>query len=330
MSPVRGYAEWNPKSETLAVIQAVRAVLEEYKDYLPVSLRQIFYRLVAEYGYDKTEAAYNRLGNHVARARRAQLLPFDAIHDGQGSPLEARHYTGEEGFWAEVEEHAGMFHLNRMAGQPVRIEVWAEAGTKDQLFKTTGRYGIPVYSSRGYTSVTNTYAVARRALKAEVPTILLHIGDHDPSGVGIYETLIEDASMFLVQERYRILHDEGADGLTLAQFQEDAKWRRLISPEAWYLEPKDAPSIRAVRVALSEEQVDEYGIETAPPKPSDSRSKTWAGETAQAEALPPDLLARILTDAIEAELDMDLYEETVSREAGIREELLGALEEVRG
>jgi hypothetical protein len=58
----RGYADWRPQAKTRGLLAAVEAVLAEYEDYLPLSVRQVFYRLVAMYSYEKTERAYNRLG----------------------------------------------------------------------------------------------------------------------------------------------------------------------------------------------------------------------------------------------------------------------------
>lgn len=70
MPALRGYADWKPKEETLYWVGKVRGVLDEYRDYLPITLRQIFYRLVAEHGFDKTEQAYNRLGKERRRRRK--------------------------------------------------------------------------------------------------------------------------------------------------------------------------------------------------------------------------------------------------------------------
>jgi hypothetical protein len=53
----------------------------EHADSLPLTLRQIFYRLVGVNGHAKTEQAYQRLGEHVNRARRSGLIPFPAITD---------------------------------------------------------------------------------------------------------------------------------------------------------------------------------------------------------------------------------------------------------
>ena len=71
----------------------VQAILVEYEDYLPLTVRQIFYRLVGAYGFEKTERAYERLGNHLVRARRAQIIRFDAIRDDGVSVLDRRHFA---------------------------------------------------------------------------------------------------------------------------------------------------------------------------------------------------------------------------------------------
>jgi hypothetical protein len=48
----RGFVPWSPQARTLALIARVQAVLGEYEDHLPLTLRQIFYRLVGAHGYE--------------------------------------------------------------------------------------------------------------------------------------------------------------------------------------------------------------------------------------------------------------------------------------
>jgi len=55
---VRGLAPWNPQRKTLALLDQVQAVLDEYQDHLPLTNRQVFYRLVGAFDYPKTESAY--------------------------------------------------------------------------------------------------------------------------------------------------------------------------------------------------------------------------------------------------------------------------------
>ena len=78
---VRGLALWQPQHRTRDLLGMVQAVLVEYAEYLPLTVRQIFYRLVGAHGYGKTEQAYARLGEHLNRARRAGLIQFSSIRD---------------------------------------------------------------------------------------------------------------------------------------------------------------------------------------------------------------------------------------------------------
>lgn len=75
------------------------------------------------------------------------------------------------------------------------------------------------------------------------------------------------------------------------------------------------------RVALTADQVDEHDLPTAPPKASDTRSVSWVGETCQLEAMPPDLLADTVREAIEEHLDLALLETTQDEERAERREL---------
>ena len=84
----RGFVDWKPQAATLALLDQVRGVLDEYADYLPLTVRQVFYRLVGAHGYDKTERAYERLGEALNRARRAELIDMDAIRDGGGARVD--------------------------------------------------------------------------------------------------------------------------------------------------------------------------------------------------------------------------------------------------
>jgi hypothetical protein len=62
-------------------LDQIDAVLAEYIDQLPLTARQIFYRLVGAYAYSKSERDYKRLQEILVRARRAQIVPFAHIRD---------------------------------------------------------------------------------------------------------------------------------------------------------------------------------------------------------------------------------------------------------
>ena len=55
--------------------------MTDYRAHLPLTLRQVFYRLVGAHGYAKTETAYSNLGDTLNWARRARMIEMDAIRD---------------------------------------------------------------------------------------------------------------------------------------------------------------------------------------------------------------------------------------------------------
>jgi hypothetical protein len=288
----RGYdLIWRPQAKTRALIGQVETVLEEYQDHLPLSVRQIFYRLVATVGYEKTELAYQRLSECLVRARRAKLIPFAAIRDDGERSLWVPWHESPEDFWDETAERMRRYRRDRQAGQQQHIELWCEsAGMLDQLERVAGQFSVTAYTSGGFLSLTAVKHIADRACDRNVPTVLLHVGDLDPSGESVFTALAEDTAAFV--EADRSIHIQ---------------------------------RVEAVRVALTREQVDEHDLPTAPAKASDKRTASWAGETCQLEALAPDVLASIVEEAIRSRMDDAKLAAQIAAEHSERVELLHAL-----
>jgi hypothetical protein len=186
----RGFAPWRPDAVSLSLV--VLAVLAEYAACLPLTVRQIFYRLVGSHSYDKTEKAYKRLGEIINRARRARRIDFEDIRDdGIDWRMPLCRKSAEdlvESFIYSTEN----FKLDRQAGQPVRIFFAVEAaGMAPMIEDIAALYGIGVIPSGGFSSVTASYDMAQRLGEFERVEIL-HIGDHDPSGTHIFSSLAED------------------------------------------------------------------------------------------------------------------------------------------
>lgn len=283
MARPKGYADWKPKRETLETLGAVVEILQEYKQYLPMTARQIFYRLVGGYGFPKTERAYKNLCNHLVRARRAQMIPFGVIRDDETINKPPFDFANPTAFWNYQIQLAEEYQRERQHSQDQFIEVWCEAGGMvPQLTHITHPFGVPVHSAGGFLSVTAVHEIAKRITEREVPTVLLHIGDFDPSGDSIYQVIAEDVGAFV----------QGMD-----------------APDE-HFQPR--------RLAVREEHIKEYNLETAPPKGTDSRSPKWQREntenTAQAEAFPPDVLADLLKTAVEGYFDFDILERTEAQE----------------
>ena len=121
----RGFiANWNPRPETRALLVQVRAILLEYAAYLPLTLRQIFYRLVGVHDYEKTERAYERLGETLNKARRAREIPMDAIRDDGGVTEEPLAHDGPEDFLATMRRLAADYRRDRTQGQERKLMIF--------------------------------------------------------------------------------------------------------------------------------------------------------------------------------------------------------------
>lgn len=287
MSRPRGFADWNPKPAGVALIVAVKGVLRDYANYLPLTIRQIFYRLVVKHPdlVGKTEKDYKRLCEHLNRARRARMIPMDDIRD-DGTTVELGHlYDDEQELARSLTYYAQHARMDLQAGQEERLELWCEAaGMVPQLVKVAEPYGVTVVSSGGFDSVTSKYEQAYRYAHVANPGVrVLHLGDYDPSGVHIFSSLSEDITAFA-----------DALGHTEVTFE-----RLLVLPE----------------------HIKQYSLPTAPPKKSDNR-RFDDNRTVQAEAFDPATLAQIVKDTIINRLDMTLYGEALADQYEIRERMV--------
>jgi hypothetical protein len=281
----RGFAPWSPQGPTLALLDQVRAVLVEYADYLPLTIRQIFYRLVGIHEYEKTEQAYARLCEHLNRARRARLIAMDVIRDDGGVVSEPDSWHSAEQFLRTIRAMAAEFKLDHGAGQKSRLVVICEAaGMVPQLERVAHPLGVTVMSGGGFDSVTDKHKFAAELADHDRPTEVLHIGDHDPSGVSMFLAILEDIEAFA--------RDLGGE-------------------------------VTFTRLAVTPQQITDYGLPTAPPKPTDNRA--FHGLTCQAEALAPDVLASILRATIESRTDQRVLDRVLRRERKLRRELLEQL-----
>lgn len=285
----RGFAPWNPRPASLALVQDVQAVLADYAEHLPLTIRQVFYRLVATRGFDKTESAYSRLCETVSRARRAGFIRFTAIRDDGPARYEPASYADSASFLAEMRADAQRFRLDRQGGQKVRLWVLCEAGgMAPMLARVANPYSVPVLTSGGFDSLTAKHDLAHELateMETGTPAEILHLGDLDPSGEHLFTSLAEDVAAM-------------TEALTGAR-------------------------PRFTRLAVTREQSDRLGLPTAPPKPTDRRQFT--GDTVQCEAIDPATLSGILRDAIEARRDHDAAADVLALESDMRAALVAKL-----
>ena len=233
MSRPRGFIEdWKPQASTEMLVGYVEEIINE-SDILPLTLRQIFYMLVSGYGYDKTEKAYKRLCETLNKARRARVISMSDIRDDGLTRQSEWGWRNGGHYLRSIKAQAEYFELDHQMNQDVKVYVWCEAGGMvPQLADALTQYHIPVISSGGFDSVTTKHNFAEE-ISEHSEVVILHLGDHDPSGVHMFGSLDEDLQAFL----------------------------------DYY-----GGSVNMQRIAVTPDQVEELGLPTAPPKTTDRRS----------------------------------------------------------
>jgi hypothetical protein len=282
----RGFIEdWCPRPATKELLETIAGILAAYWNELPLTLRQLFYILVGRHSFEKTELAYDRLGELMNKARRARLVAMDAIRDdgfveeGGHGYLDAN--DAYDSIIESIETTARYFTLDRRQCQARHIVLWCEAqGMVPQLVRTAARYDVPVLSSGGFDSLTDEHRVAKRW--SDHPVTVLHLGDHDPSGVHCFSALAQDVGAFAT--------NYGGD-------------------------------VEFVRLAVTIEQAERFELEPAPPKATDRR-RFHGNKTFQLEALDPRALTSIVRGGIEKQLDMEAYEAVLAAEEKARQDVL--------
>lgn len=180
------------------VIYQANTIIQEYvRQGFDLTLRQLYYQFVARGLIANKIQEYKRLGAIVNDARLAGLIDWNHLTDRTRN-LEALPHWATPG--SIVEECARSFRIDKWATQKVRIEVWVE---KEALAGVMERpcvaEDVPYFPNRGYVSQSEMYAAGQRMLnymEAGQRPIVLHFGDHDPSGIDMTRDIQERLRMF--------------------------------------------------------------------------------------------------------------------------------------
>ncbi len=295
---VRGLAPWSPTDATRQVLGQVDQVIDEFRDYLPITVRQVFYRLVGAYGFEKSDQAYKRLLEYVNRGRRSGMISWYSFRDDRFESQGGGGWDNPQQVIDSTIYTAEAYKRDRQDGQPFRTEIWVEAaGMIPQVAKMVRQYSIPVASSGGFNGTGSKHEMAQKIIEQwdneERPTRILHIGDFDPSGVAIVDSLADDINHFI----------EDSSG----HWAEDVvQWHRAV---------------------VTPEQIERYDLPGAPPNPRDNRSG-FEAEAVQAEALSPPQLELEILAAVRDEWDQDIYERLLAEETEERDRLIESLRDL--
>lgn len=279
------YENYNFQEETLLVIKAANVIITEYAAQgYDLTLRQLYYQFVSRDLIPNNQKAYNRLGDIVSKGRRAGLIDWNAIVD---RTRELRSESTWESPSAIVAAVAEQFNYDRWDSQPYYVECWFEKDALLGVFeRISNELRVPFFSCRGYTSDSEVWAAAQRLRQKdfdeEKQVVILHFGDHDPSGLDMTRDIRDRLELFGANVDVKRI------ALNMDQVE------RYNPPP----NPAKMTDARFIGYAA------QYG------------RQSW-----ELDALDPTTLAALVRAEVEKLVDQDQWDEDVERERKAREEL---------
>jgi hypothetical protein len=286
-------------------LEAVITILEDYRDFLPLSIRQIHYYLLNDpplihagkpewverkrggewvqvsNRYINDIYSYNSLDELVTRARLDGHIPWDAIAD-ETRPVVVwdAHRSIQPFVRAQLDDFLQDYARDLMQSQPNHIEIIGEKNTIQGVISPVAmEYCIPYTIGRGYASLPPRHKMAERFRHSgKENLVVLALSDFDPEG--------ED-----------IAH-------SFARSMRDDFGIKAIKP---------------VKVALTGAQVRQLHLPpTMKAKSGSSRHKGFVArhgdDVFELEAVTPDRLQGILRRAIDSVIDVDAFNAEINAE----------------
>jgi len=300
---------------TLAVIRQAIAIISEYgAQGFDLTLRQLYYQFVARGFIPNKDTEYKRLGSIVNDARLAGLIDWDAITDRTRNLRKLASWDTP----AELIDVAARQYRNDLwRSQDIQVEVWIE---KDALVGVIegvcNEYGVPHFSCRGYTSQSEMWAAAQRIggyIKAGKRVLILHLGDHDPSGMDMTRDIRERLQAFIVKDYARAHRDQLGDGKLMFRDVLEAMDRATGGDGSDPFRPFEVR-----RIALTFDQVEEFSPPPNPAKLSDSRAtgyiNEFGDESWELDALDPTTLDRLIRDELEEAIDREAWDDAEAKQ----------------
>lgn len=283
-----------PERKTL--YSSVQSVLAAYNG-TAVTVRQLYYRLVAGGIIPNNIRAYKNLGAALTTWRRSGELPISSFSDRTRGMLNSDYGWMEDdpSSWMKSALSEGIslsldYRLAKWYGQFYKVIVMVEKQALEGPFQEVcEKLDVDLAVCRGYPSLSFLREVSERASdNDERENVILYFGDLDPSGLNIPQTVERDLSEL---------------------FDLDFQFHRI---------------------ALTHSQVKEMDLIPAPVKTTDSRSTHFIQENGELvyelDAIEPTRLKEIVESSVMKFFDEDIEEEKIEKEREGRQAIRSILD----
>lgn len=270
------YIELNFQKKTREMIAVCDGIVQEYSAKgFKMTIRQLYYQMVARGFIPNSVQSYDNIQNMMNNARLAGIVDWDAIEDRTRDVISRSHWTGVKSM---LQSAANWYHEDMWAEQPhfiiALLEKEALAGVFEHVLNPLD---IPLLPARGYISSTSLRELAKqRMLRTRRQVLVLHFGDHDPSGMDMSRDLRERLEMFT--------HNM------------DFEFRRMALTLEQVAENNPPPFPAKITDSRYRAYVDEYGHDS------------W-----ELDALTPEYLKGVVEGAVHPLIDWDQWNATEQR-----------------
>lgn len=266
------------------IAQAMKIIAKYQDEGMDLTLRQLYYRFVALGWIENKDREYKRLGSIINDARLAGLIDWNAIEDRGRSLLAPSHWENP----AEIIEGcADAYAIDLWEGQDYYVEVWVEKQALESVVSTAcDPLDVACFACKGYVSQSEMWRAAGRFKHhykiSEREPVIIHMGDHDPSGIDMTRDIRDRMKMFRI--------DTHVDRIALNMDQ--------------VTELNPPPNPAKLSDSRAEKYIREYGPES------------W-----ELDAIEPANLQDLIQEAIGKYLDTEKFEARLDRQ-GIERKLL--------
>ena len=262
----------------LGKLDTINAILEEYKNQgLRLTLRQLYYQMVARDIIPNSMAEYKKVGNLTTKGRMGGLIDWDSIEDRLRRPRLPYWSVDVED---SLEDTARTYRVNRQKGQDWNVEVWLEKEALSAIVgRVTSKYHVRLMVNRGYSSCT-AMRDAHQRFQRHDNNVILYMGDHDPSGLDMIRDVDDRVGEFNAKQ----------NGYDLK-----VKHIALTMDQIEVLKPP--PNFAKVTDSRAQEYINEYGTDS------------W-----EIDAIEPQVLSDTVENHIKDWIDVDLYDQQVAIE----------------
>jgi hypothetical protein len=278
------YIEKTFQPKSLRLIEQANRVIDDYRARgYELTLRQLYYQLVAKDLIPNNEKTYKKLGNTISQARDAGLVDWYAIVDRTRGSSGLTFWSGPSEI---IRAAANGYRVDKWQEQDYRVFVWVEkealAGVVSRACATNS-VQVEYLSCRGYMSASTIWREGQNIIEViangQTP-VFLHLGDHDPSGIDMTRDNIERLEL--------------------------------------YSEEREGVGFIFRRLALNWAQVEQYSPPPNPAKLTDSRINGYIDkfgrQSWELDALDPDILVDLIRSTIDEYRDRDRWEKWVKVE----------------